>query len=55
MIPVIIGKTTYATIHSLHKLLNSNVVSISTKLGCGTIGHLNLNISPTVYVTLLET
>ena len=55
MIPLINGKTTYATIHSLHKLLNSNAVSISTKLGCGTMGHLCLTLSLTVYVTLLET
>ena len=39
----------------LHKLLNSNAVSVSTNLGFGTLGHLYLTFSPTVYATLLET
>ena len=54
-IPPINGKPTYATIHSLQKFLNSNMASVSTNLRCGTMGHLCLTLSFTVYKTLLET
>ena len=54
-IPLIDGKPTYATIHSLHKLLNSNTASVSTNLGCGTLGHLCFTLSLTFYTTLLAT
>ena len=42
----------YATINSLHKIPNANVTSSSTSLGCGMLGNLYLNLSPTVYTTL---
>ena len=54
-IPLIDGKPTYATIHAMHKLLNSNTASVNTNLGCGTLGHLCLTLSPTVYTTLSTT
>ena len=54
-IPPIDGKLTYATFHDMHKLLNSNATSVDTNLGCGTLGHLCLILSPTVYATLLTT
>ena len=40
---LIYGEPTYATIHSLHKLLNSNAASILTNLRCGTLSLLCLN------------
>ena len=49
------GKPMYATIHFLHELLNMNAESVSTNLGCGTLRHLCLTLSPTVYVILLVT
>ena len=39
----------------MHELLNLNAASVSTNLGCGTLGHLCLTLSPTVYVTLSTT
>ena len=54
-IPPIEGEPMYATLHAMHGLLNSNVASFITNLGCGTIGHLCLTLSPTVYATLLTT
>ena len=54
-IPPIDGKTTYATIHALHELLNLNEVSVNTNIGCGTLRHLCLALSPTVYTTLSAT
>ena len=45
----------YAIIHSLQKLLNSNVASVSTNIRYGTLGHLCLTISSTVYSTLSTT
>ena len=47
------GEPTYATLHSMHKLLDSNTASVNTNLGCGTLVHLCLTLSPTVYATLL--
>ena len=47
------GKTTYATIHSLHELLNLNASSVKTNLRFGALGHLCLTLSLTVYATLL--
>ena len=52
-IPLIDGELTYATLHAMHKLLNSNAASVATNLGCGTLGHLCLTLSSTVYSTLL--
>ena len=54
-IPPIDGELTYATLYAMHKLLNSNAASVSTNLGYGTLGHLCLTLSPTVYATLLTT
>ena len=54
-IPPINRELTYATLHAVNKLLNSNVASVSTNLGCGTLGHLCLTLSPTVYETLSTT
>ena len=51
-IPPIDGKPTYVTLHAMHEILNSNAASVNTNLGCGTIGHLCLTLSPTVYATL---
>ena len=39
----------------MHELLNSNTASVNTNLGCGTLGHLCLTLSPTVYTTLSTT
>ena len=54
-IPLIDGEPTYATLHAMHELLNSNVLSVTTNLGCRTLGHLCLTLSPTIYATLLTT
>ena len=51
-IPPIDNKPTFATLHAMHKLLESNAASVNTNLGCGNIGYLCLNLSPTIYVTL---
>ena len=39
----------------MHKLLNSNAASVTTNLGCSTLVHLCLTLSPTVYATLSTT
>ena len=39
----------------MHEILNSNAESVSRNLGCGTLVHLCLTLSPTVYATLLNT
>ena len=49
------GEPTYATLHAMHELLNLNAESVNTNLGCGTLGHLCLTLSPTVYATVLTT
>ena len=54
-IPPIDGEPTYATLHEIHELLNSNTASVSTNIGCSTLGHLCLTLSPTVYATLSTT
>ena len=54
-IPLIDGEPTYTTLHGIHELLKSNSASVATNLGCGTLGHLCLTLSPTVYVTLSTT
>ena len=54
-IPLIDGKPTYTTLHAMHELLNSKSASVATNLGCGTLGHLCLTLSPTVYATLSTT
>ena len=54
-IPLIDGEPTYATLHRMHKLLNSNALSFATNLGCGTLVHLCLTLPPTVYAAFLTT
>ena len=54
-IPLIDKEMMYAMLHAMHELLNSNVASVTTNLGCGTIGHLCLTLSPTFYATLSTT
>ena len=54
-IPPIDGELTYVMLHAMHELLNSNAASVNTNLGCGTLGHLCLTLSPTVYATLSRT
>ena len=39
-IPPIDGEPTYAMLHGMHELLNSNTASVATNLGCGTLFHL---------------
>ena len=54
-IPPTNRETTYATLHAMHEILNSNATSITTNLSCSTLGHLCLNPPPTGYATLLTT
>ena len=54
-IPPFDREPTYATLHAMHGLLNSNAASVTTNLGCGTLGQLCLTLSPTVYATLSTT
>ena len=54
-IPPINGEPMYATLHAMHDLLNSNAESVTTNLGCGTLGHLCLTLSTTVYANLSTT
>ena len=54
-IPPIEGEPTYATIHAMHELLNSNAASVNTNLGYGTLRQLCLTLYPTVYATLSAT
>ena len=54
-IPPIDGEPTYATLHAMQELLNSNAASVCTNLGCVNLGHLCLTLSPTVYITLPTT
>ena len=39
-IPPINEEPAYATLHTMHELLNSNTASVTTNLGYGTLGHL---------------
>ena len=43
-ITLIGSKSTNVTIHSLHKLPNFNTASVSTNLGCRTLGNLCLSL-----------
>ena len=47
-IPPIGGKPTYTTIHYLHGILNSNVASVCTNLGCNNMINLCLTLYPNV-------
>ena len=39
----------------MQELLNSNAASVATNLGCGTLVHLCLTLSPKVHTTILNT
>ena len=54
-IPPIDGEPMYATLHAMHELLNSNAASVTTNLGCGTLGHVCFTLFPTIYATLSTT
>ena len=54
-IPMIDREPTYATLHAMQDILNSNAASVTTNLGCGTLGHMCLTLYPTVYATLSTT
>ena len=53
-IPPIVGTPTYNTIAEVNLKLNSNPASIQSNLGCGTLGLLQLTVSPAVYNTFLS-
>ena len=50
-IPPTIGTPTYYTIAKVNLKLNSNSASVQSNLGCGTLGLIQLTVSPTVYNT----
>ena len=54
-IPPIVGTPTYNTIAEVNLKLNSNAASVQSNLGCGTLGFLQLTVSPAVYNTLSVT
>ena len=51
-IPPIVGTPTYNTIAEVNLKLNSNSSSVQSNLGCGTLGLLQLTVSPAVYNNL---
>ena len=51
-IPPIVGTPTYNTIAEVNLKLNSKAASVQSNLSCGTLGLLQLTVSPTVYNTL---
>ena len=51
----IVGTPTYNTITKVNLKLNSNSASVQSNLGCGTLGLLQLTVSPAVYNTLPST
>ena len=48
----IIGTPYYESITDIHLKLNSNVASVQSNLGCGTLSLLFLTVLPIVYSTL---
>ena len=54
-IPLIDVEPTYTMLHGMHKLLNSKAASVATNLGCGSLVHFFLTLSPTFYATLSTT
>ena len=54
-IPPIVGTPTFNTIAEVNLKLNSNSSSIQSNLGCGTLGLLQLTVSPSIYNTLSVT
>ena len=51
----IVGAPNYNFFSEVHLKLNSNATSVQSNLGCGTLGLLQLTVSPAVYTTLLAT
>ena len=51
----IVGAPNYETIAEVHLKLKSNATSVQSNLGCGTLGLLQLTVSPAIYTTLLAT
>ena len=54
-IPPIVETPTYNTIAEINLKLNSNAASVQFNLGCGTLGFLQLTVSPAVYNTFSVT
>ena len=54
-IPPIVGTPKYNTIAEVNLKLNSNSASVQSNLGCGTLGLLQLTVSPAVDNTLSVT
>ena len=54
-IPPIVGVPTYETISKVIMMLSFNAASVSTNLGCGTLGYLVLVVTPAIYNTLSAT
>ena len=54
-IPPIVGTPSYNTIAEVNLKLTPNSASVQSNLGCGTIGLLQLTVSPAVYNTLSVT
>ena len=48
----IIEASNYETIPEANLKLNSNAASVQSNLGCGTLGLLQLTVSPAVYATI---
>ena len=51
-IPPIVGTPTYNTVAEVNLKLNSNSASVQSNFGCGTLGLLQLTVSPAIYNTL---
>ena len=51
----IVGTPTYETIKTLNEELSTNAATISTTLGGGSLGHVGITVSPTIYATLSDT
>ena len=54
-IPPTVGTPTYNTITKVNLKLSSNAASVQSNLGCGTLGLLQLIVSPAVYNNLSPT
>ena len=55
MISPIIRAPNYETIAKVRLKMNLNAASVQSKLGCSTIGLLQLTVSPAMYATLSDT
>ena len=54
-IPPIVRVPTYENIFEVIMMLSSNATSVSTNLGCGTLGYLAVVVTPAIYNTLSAT